>query len=67
MEDEIASYLTFFQNLDTATQQILHQLKQIDLRGSFEQDDEVGVIYKGIHGVVLQLKDFFSVKGGEDA
>lgn len=36
----------------------LEQMREVDLRGSFEADDEVGIVFKGLAGMVEQLAGF---------
>lgn len=35
-------------------------MKQIDIRGSFESDDEVGIVFRNLRNVITDLNDTFS-------
>ena len=45
-------------NFMDAAEKIQFDLKQIDYRGSFEADDETGVIFDQIKEIVNQLNKF---------
>ena len=45
-------------NFMDAIEKIQFDLKQIDYRGSFEADDETGVIFNQIKEIVTQLNKF---------
>ena len=50
MEDTIIEYQEQQEETKEVLESLLKQMKEIDLRGSFESDDEVGVVFN-------QLKD----------
>lgn len=43
--------------------EIYESIRTIDIRGSFEADDEVGTIYKGIRQMALLLQNFIPIPG----
>jgi predicted PurR-regulated permease PerM len=45
------------QNTKETLEDLLHQLKEIDLRGSFESDDEVGAVFTQIKNLIKQYND----------
>ena len=45
-------------NFMEAVEKIQFDLKKIDYRGSFESDDETGVIFNEIKNIVKQLDNF---------
>ena len=51
LEDWIASFMEAIEKID-------FDLKQIDYRGSFESDDETGVIFSDIKNIIKQLDNF---------
>ena len=57
LEDWISDFMT-------TVERIQFDLKQIDYRGSFEADDETGIIFDQIKQTIKQLDNF---KGEEDA
>ena len=48
-EDDILSILN----------KMLEEMRQIDIRGSFESDDEVGVVFKELKDVIEKYKNNF--------
>ena len=36
---------------------MLEEMRQIDIRGSFEADDEVGVVFKELKGIIEKYKN----------
>lgn len=36
----------------------LTQMRDVDIRGAFEADDEVGIVFKGLAGMVERLEVF---------
>ena len=52
----------FDKELLTRVEDILQQIRSIDIRGSFEADDEVGIVYKGIRGMVMTLQRFLEIE-----
>jgi len=58
-DDLLGKYETsvdFYETLYTDLNTTIDQMKQIDLRGSFEADDEVGSIFKDLYGLVTSLE-----------
>ena len=51
LEDWIAEFITVIEKINV-------DLKQIDHRGSFEADDEVGTIFEQIKDIIKQLDRF---------
>lgn len=45
------------QNTKETLEDLLQQLKEIDLRGSFESDDEVGAVFTQIKNLIKQYSD----------
>jgi hypothetical protein len=40
-----------------ALQRMNDEMKQIDIRGSFESDDEVGVVFKELKGIIEKYQN----------
>ena len=57
LEDWITNFMEIIEKID-------FNLKQIDYMGSFEADDETGIIFDEIKNIMKQLDKF---KGEEDA
>jgi hypothetical protein len=57
-EDVIKSYETYMINLSTAIEFSDTKLKEIDSKGTFEGDDEVGFFFKTLQFIQEQLNDF---------
>ena len=51
LEDWIAEFITAIEKINV-------DLKQVDHRGSFEADDEVGIIFEQIKDIIKQLDRF---------
>jgi regulatory protein YycI of two-component signal transduction system YycFG len=58
---KIESLEEFFEAMQRQLQLVLEQIRIVDIRGSFEADDEVGFVFKGIQGMVETL-DRFTVR-----
>tara|TARA_Y100000593_G_C4292016_1_gene328728 strand:- start:1059 stop:1358 length:300 start_codon:yes stop_codon:yes gene_type:complete len=63
-EDMISEYETYLDEVTTAVTDINNRLKEIDHRGTFESDDEVGYFFKALKSLVEQLN---TITGDTDA
>ncbi len=54
-QEMLEDWVTDFMN---SIEKINFDLKQIDYRGSFESDDETGVIFNEIKNIIKQLDNF---------
>jgi hypothetical protein len=52
------SYESYFEQLHEGLQYVLSQIKSVDRSGAFEIDDEVGLTFKGIKGMIDSLTAF---------
>jgi len=59
LENSNTEYYTFFQSLKTRVGQSNSQLKQIDMLGSFEADDETGFAFKELRDIYDELNKGF--------
>jgi hypothetical protein len=57
-EDIIKSYESYMTNLSTTIAFSDSKLKEIDAKGTFEGDDEVGFFFKTLQFIQEQLNDF---------
>jgi hypothetical protein len=57
-EDIIKSYEDYMVNLSNTIKLANFKLKEIDSKGSFESDDEVGFFFKTIQSLQEQLNNF---------
>ena len=57
-EDILASYLEYLDKLSRVIEVSDEKLKEIDSRGTFESDDEVGFFFQQIKGLQDILNDF---------
>ena len=48
----------FVLKLQTDVKEVLDEMNAVDVRGSFKSDDEVGVIFDGLNGVLKRLRVF---------
>jgi hypothetical protein len=54
-EDVVENYDVIVDNLKIYMQQSLDKIKEIDIRGSFESDDEIGWVFKTIKEEIVKL------------
>jgi len=57
-EDIIKSYEAYMINLSNSIDFADKKLKEIDAKGSFDSDDEVGFFFKNLKTLQEQLNDF---------
>ena len=53
------AYSELEDDVDSTLTQMLEEMREIDIRGSFESDDEVGVVFKELKDVVEKYKNNF--------
>tara|TARA_B110000977_G_scaffold184303_1_gene247817 strand:+ start:3452 stop:3727 length:276 start_codon:yes stop_codon:yes gene_type:complete len=57
-EDILLGYLTYLDNISRLIELSNEKIKKIDIKGSFEGDDEVGFFFKNIKQIQEVLNDF---------
>lgn len=57
MEDIILEYQEQQEQTQEVLEDMLKQMKEIDLRGSFESDDEVGVVFTQLKDLIESYKE----------
>lgn len=57
-EDILLGYLKYLDNISRVIEISEEKMKQIDIKGSFEGDDEVGFFFKSIKQIQEILNDF---------
>ena len=55
---KIEVYEEFVASLQAQTSRVLSQMRAVDLRGAFEADDEVGIVFGIMKQLVETLKDY---------
>jgi predicted PurR-regulated permease PerM len=55
-DDMIEEYEEFFNNLQNTIKNVISRMRSIDLRGAFEADDEVGIVFQGMLQLVASLE-----------
>ena len=53
------AYSELEDDVDLTLNQMLEEMREIDIRGSFESDDEVGVVFKELKDVIEKYKNNF--------
>ena len=53
------AYSELEDDVDSTLSQMLEEMRQIDIRGSFESDDEVGAVFKELKDVIEKYKNNF--------
>ena len=57
-EDILVSYMGYLSKIDTAIQESDKKIKEIDERGSFKSDDEIGWFFTEIKKIQMILNEF---------
>jgi len=57
-EDILVSYMGYLSKIDTAIQESDKKIKEIDERGSFKSDDEIGWFFIEIKKIQMILNEF---------
>ena len=57
-EDVLVSYMEYLDKLSRVIEASDKKLKEVDAKGIFEKDDEVGFIYEGIKEIQGILSEF---------
>jgi len=57
-EDILLGYLKYLDNISRVIEVSDEKIKKIDIKGSFETDDEVGFFFKSIKQIQEILNDF---------
>ena len=57
IEEIQTSYSDFSEDTISALETMLEEMRQIDIRGSFESDDEVGVVFNELKDVIEKYKN----------
>jgi hypothetical protein len=53
---------TLISNIATKIDESMMRMKEIDKIGSFEADDETGVIFKNIYDIISELEHYYGEK-----
>ena len=53
------AYSELEDDVDVTLTQMLEEMREFDIRGSFESDDEVGVVFKELKDVIEKYKNNF--------
>lgn len=53
------AYSELEDDVDSTLTQMLEEMREIDIRGSFESDDEVGVVFTELKDVIEKYKNNF--------
>jgi hypothetical protein len=59
LESFQTEYVEFEENTIQALENMLNEMKELDIRGSFESDDEVGVVFKELKDVIEKYRNNF--------
>jgi preprotein translocase subunit YajC len=57
-EDILSSYMQYLSRIDTAIKESDKRIKEIDERGSFKSDDEIGWFFLEIKKIQMILNEF---------
>ena len=62
----VEEYDDFFEETQNRIRKIIQTMKEIDIRGSFESDDEVGGVFEQMHALVQSLDVFLLEEVNEE-
>ena len=65
-EDVLAAYLLYMDNLSKIIEVSDERLKKIDMKGTFQSDDEIGWFFEQIKVIQERLNNFKLTDGGEE-
>jgi hypothetical protein len=57
LSDIISEYISIKEETNETLESMLEQMKSIDLKGSFESDDEVGVVFTELKNLIEKYKN----------
>jgi hypothetical protein len=57
IEDKVNDYVNLSDDTIDSLDTMLEEMRQIDIRGSFESDDEVGVVFKELKNTIEKYKN----------
>ena len=57
IEEIQTNYNDFSEDTISALETMLEEMRQIDIRGSFESDDEVGVVFNELKDIIEKYKN----------
>jgi hypothetical protein len=59
VEETQQTYLDFEEDIIQTMETMLSEMKEIDIRGSFESDDEVGAVFKELKDIIEKYRNNF--------
>tara|TARA_B110000967_G_scaffold79705_1_gene82441 strand:+ start:1408 stop:1734 length:327 start_codon:yes stop_codon:yes gene_type:complete len=65
-EDVLARYLNYMDSLSKTIEYIDEKLKKIDLKGTFQSDDEIGWFFREVQGMLFKLLNFKLIDEKDD-
>lgn len=65
-EDILVKYLTYLDSLSKTINYMDEKLTKLDVKGTFESDDEIGWFFKEIKGMQSGLTNFKLIDGEEE-
>ena len=65
-EDVLARYLDYMDSLSKTIEYVDEKLKKIDLKGTFQSDDEIGWFFREVQGMLFKLLNFKLIDEKDD-
>lgn len=65
-EDVLARYLDYMDSLSKTIEYVDEKLKKIDLKGTFQSDDEIGWFFREVQGMQSKLLNFKLIDEKDD-
>jgi hypothetical protein len=66
VEDVVEEQELLISNIAAKIDESMFKMKEIDRIGSFEADDETGVIFKNIYEIISELENYYGTETQEE-
>ena len=62
IDNELTDYIDFITKLELDLKKAFERMKEVDSKGGFESDDEVGQIFKSLKDIIEQLEEKYGTE-----
>lgn len=66
VEDVVEEQELLISNIAAKIDESMFKMKEIDRIGSFEADDETGIIFKNIYEIISELENYYGTETQEE-
>lgn len=67
LQKSLDEYENYYLEVHQGISYLLKEMRAIDIRGSFESDDEVGIIFRVMVNIIASLKTFIQLDTDEES